>query len=130
MVKNYYRSLLSMVLVIVVVMSTILPSTYVLATENIDLSKSGEASLTLQLPAVSDSVRLYQIAEYDSESKITLIKEVEDLNITIDSNDNAATLSEKAEILAAEISCMPTVGATDEMGIQDCLQSRIKRQAL
>ena len=117
MVKNYYRSLLSMILVIVVVMSSILPSAYVLATENIDLSKSGEASLTLQLPAVSDSVRLYQIAEYDSESKITMIKEAEDLNITIDSNDNAATLSEKAEILAAEISSMPTVGATDEMGI-------------
>lgn len=117
MVKNYYRSLLSMVLVIVVVISTILPSAYVSATENMDLSKSGEASLTLQLPAVSDSVRLYQIAEYDSESQITMIKEAEDLNITIDSNDNAATLSEKAEILAAEISSMPTIGATDEMGM-------------
>ena len=71
-------------------------SAYVSATENIDLSKSGEASLTLQLPAVSDSVRLYQIAEYDSESKITMIEEAEDIDITIDSDDNAATLgSEK-----------------------------------
>ena len=96
MVKNYYRFLLSMILVIVVVMSTILPYAYVSATENIDLSKSGEASLTLQLPAVSDGVRLYQIAEYDSESKITMIEEAEDIDITIDSDDNAATLgSEK-----------------------------------
>ena len=116
MVKNYYRRLLSIVAAITVMLSTILAPVCVVATENIDMSKSGKASLILQLPAANDSVKLYQIAEYDSESTIKMKEEAEDLNVTIDSKDSEAALSEKAKTLAAGISGKPTVGKTDATG--------------
>ena len=115
-VKNYYRRLFSIVAAIAVMLTTILAPVCVVATENIDMSKSGKASLILQLPAANDSVKLYQIAEYDSESTIKMKEEAEDLNVTIDSKDSEAALSEKAKTLAAGISGKPTVGKTDATG--------------
>ena len=97
----------------IIVLTTILAPSSVAATEKVDVSKSGSASLVLELPAASDSVKLYQIAEYDSDSKIVMKKEAADLKVTIDGKESEATLSQKAKTLAGKLKTVAATGKTD-----------------
>ena len=58
--KRQTKRLLSMIAAMIVVLTTILAPVSVAAAEKVDTSKSGSASLVLELPGASDSVKLYQ----------------------------------------------------------------------
>ena len=111
--KKQGKRLLSIIAALIVVLTTILTPSSVAAAEKIDLSKSGSASLTLELPAASDSVKLYQIAEYDSNSKIVMKKEAADLKVTIDGKESEAALGQKAQTLAGKLKSASATGKTD-----------------
>ena len=102
-----------MIAAMIVVLTTILAPASVAAAEKVDTSKSGSASLVLELPGASDSVKLYQIAEYDSDSKIVMKKEAQDLKVTIDGKESEATLSQKAKTLAGKLKTVAATGKTD-----------------
>ena len=111
--KKQGKRLLSMMAAMIIVLTTILAPSSVAATEKVDVSKSGSASLVLELPGASDSVKLYQIAEYDSDSKIVMKKEAQDLKVTIDGKESEATLSQKAKTLAGKLKTVAATGRTD-----------------
>lgn len=111
--KKQGKRLLSMMAAMIIVLTTILAPSSVAATEKVDVSKSGSASLVLELPGASDSVKLYQIAEYDSDSKIVMKKEAQDLKVTIDGKESEATLSQKAKTLAGKLKTVAATGKTD-----------------
>ena len=111
--KKQGKRLLSMIAAMIVVLTTILAPASVAAAEKVDTSKSGSASLVLELPGASDSVKLYQIAEYDSDSKIVMKKEAQDLKVTIDGKESEATLSQKAKTLAGKLKTVAATGKTD-----------------
>ena len=69
--KRKGKRLVSMMAAMIVVLTTILAPSSVAATEKIDISKSGSASLVLELPAASDNVKLYQIADYDGFPRLS-----------------------------------------------------------
>ena len=107
------RRLVSMIAVLTVVLSMILSPAGIAAAEKVDAEKNGKASLTLELPAPSDSVKLYQVAEYDSESKIVMKKEAAAAKVTIDGKENDAALSQKAKVLAETMKAQAVTGKTD-----------------
>ena len=111
--KRQGKRLLSMMAAMIVVLTTILAPSSVAATEKVDVSKSGSASLVLELPAASDSVKLYQIAEYDGDSKIVMKKEAADLKVAIDGKESEAALSQKAQTLAGKLKTVAATGKTD-----------------
>ena len=111
--KKQGKRLLSMMAAMIIVLTTILAPSSVAATEKVDVSKSGSASLVLELPAASDSVKLYQIAEYDSDSKIVMKKEAADLKVTIDGKETEAALGQKAQTLAGKLKTVAATGKTD-----------------
>ena len=111
--KRQTKRLLSMIAAMIVVLTTILAPASVAAAEKVDTSKSGSASLVLELPGASDSVKLYQIAEYDSDSKIVMKKEAQDLKVTIDGKESEAALSQKAKTLAGKLKTAAATGKTD-----------------
>ena len=111
--KRQTKRLLSMIAAMIVVLTTILAPASVAAAEKVDTSKSGSASLVLELPGASDSVKLYQIAEYDSDSKIVMKKEAQDLKVTIDGKESEAALSQKAKTLAGKLKTVAATGKTD-----------------
>ena len=102
-----------MIAAMIVVLTTILAPASVAAAEKVDTSKSGSASLVLELPAASDSVKLYQIAEYDSESRIVMKKEAADLKVTIDGKESETALGQKAQTLAGKLKTAAATGKTD-----------------
>ena len=107
------RRLVSMIAILTVVLSMIFSPAGIVAAEKVETEKNGKASLTLELPASSDSVKLYQIAEYDSESKIVMKNEAAVAKVTIDSKDDDATLSQKAKVLAETMKAQAVTGKTD-----------------
>lgn len=111
--KRQTKRLLSMIAAMIVVLTTILAPASVAAAEKVDTSKSGSASLVLELPGASDSVKLYQIAEYDSDSKIVMKKEAQDLKVTIDGKETEAALGQKAQTLAGKLKTVAATGKTD-----------------
>ena len=111
--KRQTKRLLSVIAAMIVVLTTILAPASVAAAEKVDTSKSGSASLVLELPGASDSVKLYQIAEYDSDSKIVMKKEAQDLKVTIDGKESEAALSQKAKTLAGKLKTAAATGKTD-----------------
>ncbi len=102
-----------MIAAMIVVLTTILAPASVAAAEKVDTSKSGSASLVLELPGASDSVKLYQIAEYDSDSKIVMKKEAQDLKVTIDGKESETALGQKAQTLAGKLKTATATGKTD-----------------
>ena len=111
--KKQGKSLLAMMAAMIVVLTTIFAPSSVAATEKVDTLRSGSASLVLELPAASDSVKLYQIAEYDGDSKIVMKKEASDLKVTIDGKESEAALSQKAQTLAGKLQTAAATGKTD-----------------
>ena len=111
--KRQTKRLLSMIAAMIVVLTTVLAPASVAAAEKVDTSKSGSASLVLELPGASDSVKLYQIAEYDSDSKIVMKKEAQDLKVTIDGKETEAALGQKAQTLAGKLKTVAATGKTD-----------------
>jgi len=111
--KKQGKRLLAMMAAMIVVLTTIFAPSSVAATEKVDTLRSGSASLVLELPAASDSVKLYQIAEYDGDSKIVMKKEASDLKVTIDGKESEAALSQKAQTLAGKLQTAAATGKTD-----------------
>ena len=114
--KRKGKRLLSLISAMIIVLTTIITPSSVAATEKVDISKSGSASLSLELPAASDSVNLYRVAEYDSESKIVMSKEAENLKVTIDGKESEAALGQKAQTLAGKIKSVLPAATTSLRG--------------
>lgn len=112
--KKYKRRLVSVIAALSIVLSMILSASSIGAAEKINAEKNGKASLTLELPAASDSVKLYQIAEYDSESDIVMKKEAAAAKVTINRKDSDAALGQKAKVLAENLKAQAVTGKTDQ----------------
>lgn len=99
-----------------VFISIAIPKT-VYAYEEMDMTKNGNASLTLQLPAASDSVKLYFVADLDAEARITIRDEYKGLGVNLDDAADQDDWAEKASIMSSQLinsGIEPTVAATDE----------------
>ena len=99
-----------------VFISIAIPKT-VYAYEEMDMTKNGNASLTLQLPAASDSVKLYFVADLDAQANITIRDEYKGLGVNLNDAVDQDDWSEKASIMSTQLinsGIEPAVAATDE----------------
>ena len=72
MSRMFISKTIALLAALVVVFISITVPTNVYAYEDMDTAKNGSASLTLQLPAASDSVKLYFVADMDTQTHITM----------------------------------------------------------
>ena len=72
MSRMFISKTIALLAALVVVFISITVPTNVYAYEDMDTAKNGSASLTLQLPAPSDSVKLYFVADMDTKTHITM----------------------------------------------------------
>ena len=114
-IKN--KKTIALLAALVVVFISITVPTNVYAYEDMDTAKNGSASLTLQLPAASDSVKLYFVADMDTQTHITMKDEYKGLGVNIGDAESQDEWATKASIMSSQLinsGIEPTVAATDE----------------
>jgi LPXTG-motif cell wall-anchored protein len=117
MSRMFIRKTIALLAALVVVFIAITVPTNVYAYEDMDTAKNGSASLTLQLPAASDSVKLYFVADMDTQTHITMKDEYKGLGVNIGDAESQDEWATKASIMSSQLinsGIEPTVAATDE----------------
>ena len=117
MSRMFIRKTIALLAALVVVFISITVPTNVYAYEDMDTAKNGSASLTLQLPAASDSVKLYFVADMDTQTHITMKDEYKGLGVNIGDAESQDEWATKASIMSSQLinsGIEPTVAATDE----------------
>ena len=117
MSRMFIRKTIALLAALVVVFISITVPTNVYAYEDMDTAKNGSASLTLQLPAASDSVKLYFVADMDTQTHITMKDEYKALGVSLDDAESQDEWAEKASIMSTQLinsGIEPTVASTDE----------------
>jgi LPXTG-motif cell wall-anchored protein len=117
MSRMFIRKTIALLAALVVVFISITVPTKVYAYEDMDTAKNGSASLTLQLPAASDSVKLYFVADMDTQTHITMKDEYKALGVSLDDAESQDEWAEKASIMSTQLinsGIEPTVASTDE----------------
>jgi LPXTG-motif cell wall-anchored protein len=117
MSRMFSRKTIALLAALAVVLTSLtLPAT-VYAYEDMDMTKNGGASLTLQLPAASSSVKLYFVADMDGQTHITMKDEYKALGVSLDDAESQDEWAEKASIMSTQLinsGIEPTVASTDE----------------
>lgn len=117
MSRMFTRKTIALLAALVVVFISVVVPTNVYAYEDMDTAKNGSASLTLQLPAASDSVKLYFVADMDTQTHITMKDEYKGLGVNIGDAESQDEWATKASIMSTQLinsGIEPTVAATDE----------------
>ena len=117
MSRMFIRKTIALLAALVVVFISVVVPTNVYAYEDMDTAKNGSASLTLQLPAASDSVKLYFVADMDTQTHITMKDEYKALGVSLDDAESQDEWAEKASIMSTQLinsGIEPTVASTDE----------------
>ncbi len=117
MSRMFIRKTIALLAALVVVFISVVVPTNVYAYEDMDTAKNGSASLTLQLPAASDSVKLYFVADMDTQTHITMKDEYKGLGVNIGDAESQDEWAEKASIMSTQLinsGIEPTVASTDE----------------
>ena len=117
MSRMFSRKTIALLAALVVVFISVVVPTNVYAYEDMDTAKNGSASLTLQLPAASDSVKLYFVADMDTQTHITMKDEYKGLGVNIGDAESQDEWATKASIMSSQLinsGIEPTVAATDE----------------
>ena len=117
MSRMFISKTIALLAALVVVFISITVPTNVYAYEDMDTAKNGSASLTLQLPAASDSVKLYFVADMDTQTHITMKDEYKGLGVNIGDAESQDEWATKASIMSSQLinsGIEPTVAATDE----------------
>ena len=117
MSRMFIRKTIALLAALVVVFISVVVPTNVYAYEDMDTAKNGSASLTLQLPAASDSVKLYFVADMDGQTHITMKDEYKALGVSLDDAESQDEWAEKASIMSTQLinsGIEPTVASTDE----------------
>lgn len=117
MSRMFSRKTIALLAALVVVFISVVVPTNVYAYEDMDTAKNGSASLTLQLPAASDSVKLYFVADMDTQTHITMKDEYKALGVSLDDAESQDEWAEKASIMSTQLinsGIEPTVASTDE----------------
>ena len=116
MSKIFNRKTIALLAAMVVVLiSTAMPAT-VYAYESMDTARNGNASLTLQLPAPSDSVKLYFVADMDDQTHITIRDAYKGLGVNLNDAVDQDDWAEKASIMSSQLinsGIEPAVASTD-----------------
>lgn len=117
MSRMFIRKTIALLAALVVVFISVVVPTNVYAYEDMDTAKNGSASLTLQLPAASDSVKLYFVADMDTQTHITMKDEYKGLGVNIGDAESQDEWATKASIMSSQLinsGIEPTVASTDE----------------
>ena len=117
MSRMFIRKTIALLAALVVVFISVVVPTNVYAYEDMDTAKNGSASLTLQLPAASDSVKLYFVADMDTQTHITMKDEYKGLGVNIGDAESQDEWATKASIMSTQLinsGIEPTVASTDE----------------
>ena len=117
MSRMFIRKTIALLAALVVVFISITVPTTVYAYEDMDMTKNGSASLTLQLPAASDSVKLYFVADMDTQTHITMKDEYKGLGVSLDDAESQDEWAAKASVMSTQLinsGIEPTVASTDE----------------
>lgn len=117
MSRMFSRKTIALLAALVVVFISVVVPTNVYAYEDMDTAKNGSASLTLQLPAASDSVKLYFVADMDTQTHITMKDEYKGLGVNIGDAESQDEWATKASIMSSQLinsGIEPTVASTDE----------------
>ncbi len=117
MSRMFIRKTIALLAALVVVFISVVVPTNVYAYEDMDTAKNGSASLTLQLPAASDSVKLYFVADMDTQTHITMKDEYKALGVSLDDAESQDEWATKASIMSTQLinsGIEPTVASTDE----------------
>lgn len=117
MSRMFSRKTIALLAALVVVFISVVVPTNVYAYEDMDTAKNGSASLTLQLPAASDSVKLYFVADMDTQTHITMKDEYKALGVSLDDAESQDEWATKASIMSTQLinsGIEPTVASTDE----------------
>jgi LPXTG-motif cell wall-anchored protein len=117
MSRMFISKTIALLAALVVVFISVVVPTNVYAYEDMDTAKNGSASLTLQLPAASDSVKLYFVADMDTQTHITMKDEYKGLGVNIGDAESQDEWATKASIMSSQLinsGIEPTVAATDE----------------
>lgn len=116
MSEKVSRKILMILTALSVAISTLLAPTAVYAYEAMDMSRNGSASLTLELPAASDSVKLYFVADMDDQTKITIKDEYKKFGVNLENVKSPDEWAAKAEVLTTQLigsDITPEIAATD-----------------
>lgn len=116
MSRMFISKTIALLAALVVVFIAITVPTNVYAYEDMDTAKNGSASLTLQLPAPSDSVKLYFVADMDTQTHITMRDEYKGLGVNIEDAETQDEWAEKASIMSSQLinsGIEPAVASTD-----------------
>ena len=116
MSRVFSRKTIALLAALIVVLTSITIPTSVYAYEAMDMTRNGNASLTLQLPAESSSVKLYFVADLDEEARITIRDEYKGLGVNLDDAVDQDDWAEKASIMSTQLinsRIEPTVTSTD-----------------
>lgn len=117
MSRMFSRKTIALLAALVVILTSVSIPTTVYAYEAMDTARNGNASLTLQLPAASDSVKLYFVADLDEEARITIRDEYKNLGVNLDDAVDQDDWAEKASIMSTQLinsGIEPAVAVTDE----------------
>ena len=116
MSRMFSRKTIALLAALVVILTSVSIPTTVYAYEAMDTTRNGNASLTLQLPAASDSVKLYFVADLDEDARITIRDEYKNLGVNLDDAVDQDDWTEKASIMSTQLinsGIEPTVASTD-----------------
>lgn len=116
MSEKVSRKILMILTALSVAISTLLAPTAVYAYEAMDMSRNGSASLTLELPASSDSVKLYFVADMDDQTKITIKDEYKKFGVDLENVKSPDEWAAKAEVLTTQLigsDITPEIATTD-----------------
>ena len=116
MSRMFSRKTIALLAALVVILISVSIPTTVYAYEAMDTTRNGNASLTLQLPAASDSVKLYFVADLDEDARITIRDEYKNLGVNLDDAVDQDDWTEKASIMSTQLinsGIEPTVASTD-----------------
>ena len=116
MSRMFSRKTIALLAALVVILTSVSIPTTVYAYEAMDTARNGNASLTLQLPAASDSVKLYFVADLDEDARITIRDEYKNLGVNLDDAVDQDDWTEKASIMSTQLinsGIEPTVASTD-----------------
>lgn len=117
MSRMFSRKTIALLAALVVILTSVSIPTTVYAYEAMDTARNGNASLTLQLPAASDSVKLYFVADLDEDARITIRDEYKNLGVNLDDAVDQDDWAEKASIMSTQLinsGIEPAVAVTDE----------------
>ena len=116
MSRVFSKKTIALLAALVAVFITIAAPAAVYAYEDMDTARNGSASLTLQLPAPSDSVKLYFVADMDTQTHITMRDEYKGLGVNIEDAETQDEWAEKASIMSSQLinsGIEPAVASTD-----------------